>query len=174
MSRARLSVTGRVNAPAAAAYGVIADYRHGHPQIVPPRAFSDLIVEGGPGVGEGTQIRFTLELLGQKRVSRARVSEPEPGRVLMETELPPGSVVSTFTVDPVSATACDVTIATDLPTGGGMLGRVVGWMAVRLLTPLYHEEIARLERVARGESLDTGAPTVPAAAGSGARRSTTA
>ena len=173
MSRARLSVTGRVNAPAAAAYGVIADYRHGHPQIVPPRAFSDLVVEGGSGVGEGTQIRFTLKLLGQSRTSHARVSEPEPGRVLVETELPPGSVVSTFTVNPVSADACDVTIATDLPTGGGMLGRVVGWLAVRLLTPLYHEEIARLERVARGESSGTApAPSLPASGDAG-RRSTT-
>jgi hypothetical protein len=158
MSRAQLSVTGRVAAPAAAAYAVIADYREGHPRIVPPRAFSDLVVEGGPGVGAGTLIRFSLTLLGQKRVSRARVSEPEPGRVLVETELPPGSVVSTFTVNPVSPTSCDVTIATDLPTGEGLLGRVVGWMAVRLLTPLYHEEIARLDRVARGEMPDERTP----------------
>ena len=79
-----------VPAPAAAVYALLADYRDGHPSILPP-AFSDLTVLRG-GTGAGTVIRFALTLAGRKQVIEARVDEPEPGRVLSETYPERGAV----------------------------------------------------------------------------------
>ena len=52
------------------------------------------------GIGAGTVIRFQMSALGQKRTLRAEITEPEPGRVLVETYLDSNGAVTTFTVDP--------------------------------------------------------------------------
>ena len=64
----RVSAERTVPAPAAAVYALLADYRDGHPRILPP-AFSDLKVVRG-GAGAGTEIRFALRLGGRSKTSR--------------------------------------------------------------------------------------------------------
>src|ERR1700728_1331783 len=66
-------------------YSLIANYNDGHPRIL-PKQFSNLTVEQG-GVGAGTVIRFQMSVLGKKETLRAAITEPEPGRVLVETYL---------------------------------------------------------------------------------------
>ena len=66
-----VSAERTVPAPAAAVYALLADYRAGHPRILPP-AFSDLTVLQG-GTGAGTVIRFALRLAGRKQEVEARV-----------------------------------------------------------------------------------------------------
>jgi hypothetical protein len=78
-------------------YALIANYHDGHPRIV-PKQFSSLVVEQG-GIGAGTVIRFSMSVFGRKLTFRAAVSEPEPGRVLVETDLDANGAVTTFTVD---------------------------------------------------------------------------
>src|SRR6187399_1131146 len=75
-----------VAAPARIVYELIADYRTGHPSILPPEYFEDLQVEEG-GRGAGTRIRFTMKSFGTRRVSTSIVTEPEPGRLLVETDV---------------------------------------------------------------------------------------
>ena len=55
MARLHASAERTVPVPAAAVYALLADYRDGHPRILPP-AFSDLTVLRG-GTGAGTVIR---------------------------------------------------------------------------------------------------------------------
>lgn len=130
-------------------YLLIANYRDGHPRIL-PRQFSNLIVEQG-GVGAGTVIRFQMSLLGRKQTFRAAVTEPEPGRVLAETDLDTNGAVTTFTIDPGSAPAdSKVTISTALPVRSGFLGRIEKAMATMLLRPIYIKELENLARVATG------------------------
>ena len=143
-----VSETARVNAPAADVYRVIADYRVGHPRIVPPRYFGPLVVERG-GIGAGTEISFSMRVLGRERPVRGVVTEPEPGRVLVET-YPESDTVTTFTVDPAGAAAADVTIATALPTRRGLAGVLERAFVTRLLRRIYHEELERLGVVALG------------------------
>lgn len=57
-----------IPAPTDAAYALLADYRNGHPRILPP-AFTDLTVLRG-GTGAGTEIRFALERLIAPRLFR--------------------------------------------------------------------------------------------------------
>ena len=136
-------------APASVVYGLLADYRDGHPRILPRRWFGPLVVERG-GTGAGTQIRFTMRVLGRERPAWGVVSEPEPGRVLVES-YPDSGVVTRFTVVPAGAAAADVTIATELPTRRGVAGAIERALTTRLLQRIYRDELAQLaEVVGRG------------------------
>src|SRR5262249_53810952 len=112
MSTYRVTATRRIGAPAKIAYDIIADYRHGHTLIVPPKVFQNLQVKSG-GFGDGTKICFDVRAFGSTKTLNADITEPTPGRVLVETDLEAG-VITTFTVVPTSdGRGCDVTISTD-------------------------------------------------------------
>jgi hypothetical protein len=147
MPRHQVSAEAVINAPTGLAYAIIADYHDGHPQIIPRPPFVSLEVEQG-GTGAGTVIQFQMRILGRTRTFRAAITEPEPGRVLVETDLDMGAV-TTFTVVPVEdGRKSRVVIMTDIETRGGLLGRVERWLVTRLLQPVYRREIDRLEAVA--------------------------
>ena len=130
-------------------YSIIANYKDGHPRIV-PRQFSGMVVEEG-GVGAGTVIRFQMRVFGMKQTFRAAISEPEPGRVLVETDLDTNGAVTTFTVDPGTAPADSrVTISTLLPVRSGLLGLFEKKLSTFLLRPIYVQELVNLARVATG------------------------
>jgi len=130
-------------------YSLIANYNDGHPRIL-PKQFTSLVVEQG-GVGAGTVIRFQMSLLGRKQTFRAAITEPEPGRVLVETDLDANGAVTTFTVNPGGAPAdSHVTISTELPVRGGFLGKFERTAATFLLRPIYVRELENLARVATG------------------------
>ncbi len=130
-------------------YSLLANYHDGHPRIL-PKQFSRLVVEQG-GVGAGTTIRFQMSVLGKKQTLRAEITEPEPGRVLVETYLDSTQAVTTFTVDPSGAPADSrVTISTELPVRGGFLGKIERVMTTLMLRPIYRKELENLARVATG------------------------
>jgi hypothetical protein len=146
----RITAHATIDAPAARVYGIIADYRTGHPRIV-PREFSDLTVEEG-GVGAGTVIRFCFTTMGQTHAFRAVVTEPEPGRVLVEENVPPSPSPSgtVFTVEPVNDGRTHVTIDTTLTTRRrGIAGRIEGFLSQRILRSVYERELRLLRDVAR-------------------------
>lgn len=135
-----------VDAPPAVVYALIADYRHGHPRIVPPEYFQDIVVERG-GVGAGTVIHFQARFFGVTRTLRAEVTEPSPGSVLVETD-PGTGVRTTFTVEARDeGRAAHVSIATEFPARG-LRGRLEAMFARRLLPKVYALELENLARVA--------------------------
>ena len=148
MKTFRVSANGHVGAAASQVYAVIADYRRHHPHIVPPEYFEGVdVLEGG--VGAGTRTRVRMHVLGKKRTFEQVVTEPEPGRVIMETNAD-GSAVTTFTVEATGEKDSHVTIATDIPRQPGLHG-VLERLAVRLLFPrIYDKEIARLAEYVTG------------------------
>jgi uncharacterized protein YndB with AHSA1/START domain len=130
-------------------YSLLSNYLDGHSRIL-PKQFSGLVVEQG-GVGAGTVIRFQMRFLGKKQSFRATISEPEPGRRLVETYLDGNDAVTTFTIDPASAPAdCNVTISTELPVRSGFPGRIERTLSTLLLRPIYEKELENLARVATG------------------------
>ena len=130
-------------------YTLISNYNDGHPRIL-PKEFSSLVVEQG-GVGAGTIIRFQMSVFGKKQTFRAAITEPEPGRVLVETDLDANGAVTTFTINPGSAPAdSHVTISTVLPVRSGFLGKIERTMSTMLLRPIYIKELQNLARVATG------------------------
>ena len=143
MIRHRVTASARIAAAPKRIYEVLADYRHGHRQILPTR-FSDLTVERG-GFGAGTIIRFRLRVGGRRQTFRAAVTEPDPGRVLAETNLEGKVAVTTFTVTSEGAgEMSNVTIATEPPVRSGMLGAIERFLTTKALRPLYREELRRL------------------------------
>jgi hypothetical protein len=143
MPQHRVSATGRVPAPSAHVYAILADYRDRHPQILPRPPFTALVVEQG-GFGAGTVITLHSRLLGMRQTLRGVVTEPEPGRVLLES-YPERAMATTFTVVPLADDqAAEVTISTDLSVHAGLLGRCEAALVTRFLLPVYHRELRQL------------------------------
>jgi len=142
MPRLHASAERTVPAQAAAVYALLADYRDGHPRILPP-AFSDYTVLHG-GTGAGTVIRFALELAGRRQVTEARVDEPEPGRVLSEA-YPERGAVTRFTVDPVGDQS-QIRIETSWESSRGLTGLIERLILPRLFRTLFTEELELIER----------------------------
>jgi hypothetical protein len=128
-------------------YAIIADYHTGHPRILPKPHFVSLTVEKG-GVGAGTLISFQMRLMGRLQTFHAAITEPEPGRVLVETDTTAG-VVTTFTVDARdNGQHAQVTITTDIRVREGVSGAVQGWLITQLLRPIYVKELEQLAAIA--------------------------
>jgi len=130
------------------AWAIIADYRTGHPRILPPKYFSGLTVEAG-GVGAGTRVRFEMHAFGNHQILHAEITEPEPGRVLLETVVESGAA-TTFTIEPLAGgTQSRVTIRTEYAREG-ISGWIEALFAPRLLKTIYLEELELLSRCGPG------------------------
>ena len=141
MTLLHVSAERSISAPAAAVYDLLADYRVGHPSILPP-AFSDLEVVHG-GAGAGTEIRFAMTLGGRKQLVTASVDEPEPGRVLTET-YPDRGAITSFTVDPLGNQS-RVRIETSWEPPRGPAGLIERLILPRLFRKIYAEELDLIE-----------------------------
>lgn len=152
MARIHAETEAVVSASPDIVYEILADYREHHPQILPEAYFSDLQVEEG-GQGAGTTFRVRTHFLGVEQGYYMTVSEPEPGRVLAETDVDSG-LVTTFTVTPADDGAhARVRIATEWEASPGLAG-----VFERLFTPLvmrriYAKELQQLDEYARNRQL---------------------
>jgi hypothetical protein len=145
VARIAVSAEDTVEAPADTVYRYIADMREHHPRFLPP-AFSDFRVESG-GVGAGTILRYKLTAGGRTREYRTKIAEPEPGRVLIESDTG-SSAVTTFTVSP-QGPASLVLISGTWDGAGGIGGLFERIFAPRVLRAIYTDELKRLDAYAR-------------------------
>jgi uncharacterized protein YndB with AHSA1/START domain len=145
VSELRVVAERAVGAPADLVYRLIADYDRHHPRFL-PAAFSQFRVEEG-GVGAGTVHSFMMTTGGRARSFRMRVAEPEPGRVLTESD-ERTSMVTTWVVTP-EGPGCRVRVETRWQGAGGIGGFFERLFAPRVLRRLYAEELERLDRYAR-------------------------
>jgi hypothetical protein len=147
MGKIHVAEEGSVGAPAELTYQLIADDQH-HQQFLPD-SFSDFeILEGG--VGAGTLHRFKVNAGGRTREMLMRVAEPEPGRVLTESDQN-SSMITTFTVTP-AGDACTVRIETEWDGAGGIGGFFERTFAPRVMKRVYVDELGRLDRYARQQA----------------------
>ena len=147
MRKLTVEQEGAVGAPAQLVYRLIADDEH-HQRFL-PTGFSDFkVLEGG--IGAGTLHRFTVTAGGRSREYTMRVAEPEPGRVITETDQS-SSLVTSFTVAP-SGDTCRVLISTIWNGTGGVGGFFERFFAPRVLRRMYADELTRLDRYAREQA----------------------
>ncbi len=99
MSTIHVEVSDVIKARPEQVYAVLSDYRTGHPAILPKPYFTSLTVDEG-GQGAGTRIQVHMKVLGAERHYQFVIREPEPGRVLVESDEAAG-VTTTFTVEPL-------------------------------------------------------------------------
>jgi hypothetical protein len=148
MSKVHVSAERVLDAPADVVYQCIADYRQHHrPGGFLPPAFHDLHILRG-GVGAGTKWSLKVTLAGRTRTLVQEVTEPEPGRVLVEAN---DLDRTTYTVDPVGLNQCQVRFDTELDARG-LEGLMTRLFAKRLMLPLYLEELESLGRYAQAEA----------------------
>lgn len=147
MGVVRVEAEGAVAADAATVYGYLRDMTRHHPRFLPP-AFSDFRVESG-GVGEGTVTRFSVTAGGRTRSYRMQVSEPEPGRVLAESDTD-SSLQTRFTVTE-DGDHCRVRISTTWQGAGGIGGFFERLFAPTAMRRIYLDELRRLDAYARGQ-----------------------
>ena len=143
--RSSLPLQKTVNAPADTVFGYVRDMRQ-HPNFLPP-AFSDFQVESG-GMGPGTITRFTVTAGGRSRNYRMKVDEPEPGRIITESDTG-SSLVTKTTITPREGGVSHVEIATTWQGAGGIGGFFERTFAPRALRAIYEDELKRLDDYAR-------------------------
>lgn len=154
MKRQIASASRIIRAPAAAVYEIIADYRTTHPLILPKPYFLSLDVEEG-GYGAGTIVNFSMRLLGQTRAFRSLITEPEPGRLLLEMDLNSG-VTTRFDVVPFEdPDRTLVTISTELRNRPA----VEAFMAKLMLQRIYRRELHLLARLAEARAQTSASAT---------------
>lgn len=147
MGRITVKQEGTVGAPAELTYRLIADDEH-HRHFL-PEGFSNFeVLEGG--VGAGTLHRFTLTAGKRVREYVMRVDEPEPGRVITESD-GGSSLVTSFTVTP-DGDSCRVEIRTQWDGAGGIGGFFERTFAPKVMRRMYADELRRLDRYAREQA----------------------
>lgn len=150
MGQISAKVMGVLDARPEDVYATIADYHEGHPSILPKKSLYDLQVEQG-GQGAGTIIRFKARVLGVEQSFHHRVSEPEPGSVLVEQDIDSAqNVTTTFSVTSLEeGKKSQVEIRTTMNASSGLKG-LVERLVISLANPsIYRKELKLLEAVAR-------------------------
>ena len=133
-----------ITARAAELYAVVADYHAGHPAILPKPYFQELTVEKG-GVGAGTIVRASVKVMGRVFPVHHLVSEPEPGRVLQESDLDKPGEFTQFTFEPVNGGAqTRVTIATEFVPSPGLMGVMERLTKPGMARKMYQQELRNL------------------------------
>lgn len=138
MSKVKVTVSRKVQAPAKIVYNILADYDH-HRNILPPKFFTGLDVIKG-GVGEGTEFILHALSYGGKTQMRMAVTEPQPGMILRERDVNTG-LVTTFTVKPLGPSESEVTFSTVWNPKPGLAG-----MIDRYTTPFFMRLVYRQEQ----------------------------
>jgi hypothetical protein len=144
MDTVRVESSAVIDASPAEVYAIFADYRNAHPQILPKPYFGDLKVEQG-GIGAGTVFRTTVTVMGMSTNYHMAVTEPEPGRVLVEKDLDL-DLTTSFTVEPVEGgQKSRVTIATDWKPKPGIKGWIEKLSTPGVMRRIYEAELERVQ-----------------------------
>jgi len=145
-----------IDARAEDIYAVVADYRVGHAAILPKPYFTELTVEKG-GRGAGTILRGNVRLFGKDFPFHQLVSEPEPGRVIVETDIETGQV-SSFKFEPLGdGSRTRVTIASDFPPSKGVMGFLERFTKPSFVRMLYKKELHNLANYVRSKQVAVAA-----------------
>ncbi len=147
MAEIIVSATALVQAAPEVVYGIFTDYHDAHPRVLPRKAFGALVVERG-GTGAGTVFTVELRQGPRTKLLRMEVTEPQPGRVLMEKDVD-SDMVTTFTVEPADGGRDSRVTITTRWTRAGIAGLVERLVAPPLMRPVFLTEIRNVEQLAR-------------------------
>lgn len=143
MNTITIEYSAVINARPDIIWRVLTDYRHAHRAILPKPYFNDMVVEQG-GIGAGTVILTTMTIWGQHYSFHQLVSEPEPGRVLVETDMETGQY-SMFTLDALDAgQPTRVTITSVFPREAGIQGWLQSMLQPAITRHIYKKELQNL------------------------------
>jgi hypothetical protein len=131
-----------VKQPSNFVHHLFADFVNHHPKFLPP-SFINLNIESG-GYGAGTVYTFS----NRARAFRMLVTEPDPGRILIEHDQL-SNLETTFTFMP-EGEQTRITFETAWESASGLPGVLEAWFAPMLMRGLYRDELNRFEAYANG------------------------
>jgi uncharacterized protein YndB with AHSA1/START domain len=144
MTKVTASAERTINAPADKIYRYLADMQL-HARFLPAPSTT---TNSQGGVGAGRVVSFKIKFAGGVRELRMDVTEPEPGRTLVQTDSGNSGLVTTFTVTPHGDQAL-VNMASSFDGESGVAGFVERIIAPRRLHHIYVKELARIDAYAR-------------------------
>lgn len=124
-------------------WAMLVDYRAAHPETLPKPAFANLDVKEG-GSGAGTKFDLQMQVLGARRSLSMTVSEPEPGRILLEEDKDAG-VSTAFILDPVGD-SCALNIVTSTRTSPGFRGIVESLITPFVVRRVFRKQLRLIAR----------------------------
>ncbi len=134
-----------INARPKDVHAVIADYHVGHKAILPQPWFEEMVVEEG-GQGEGTIVRLRVNVWRQVRHYRQIVSEPEPGRILVEKDMH-SDQLTRFIFEPLNeGEQTRITIASQFPIEPGIMGLMQRLTQAPIARRMYRRELNNLAK----------------------------
>ncbi len=129
MSMLQVIASAIINASPEDIYAVFSDYEVAHNAILPKPYFEKMVVLAG-GQGAGTVVDVYMNVFGNKKTYHLTVTEPEPGRLLVETDYNTGERTH-FIMEPLpNGRQTKVTIDSKFSTSPGFAGKIE-----RLITP---------------------------------------
>lgn len=149
----RFSVSAFIQSAPKNVYDIIADYKNGHPKILPKPPFVSLVVEKG-GFGAGSVLKVQMKVAGKLQTFKTIVTEPEPGRVLLETN--DTGYITIFTVEPRDNDKNSyVTFTTEIPSNSKLSKKIEFFFSKMILPAVYKKELQMLAEVAAKTSKPT-------------------
>ena len=138
MSMLNIIASAVIDASPEDIYAVFSDYEVAHKAILPKPYFAEMVVLAG-GQGAGTVVDVYMDVFGSKKTYHLSVTEPEPGRLLVETDYKTGERTH-FIMEPLSDRKTKVTIDSKFATSPGFAGKME-----RLITPPVSRYIFKKE-----------------------------
>lgn len=124
-------------------YGILRDYAHGHPKILPREHFTSVSVLKG-GQGTGTVVKLTMRAFGSEVTNVMTVTEPEPGRLIVERDDDAG-VVTSFSLTPIEGSSkTSLRIATEWKAKPGIKGFIEGVLTPCVARMMYKKEFRKI------------------------------
>lgn len=155
MSQFTLEASKIIDARPEALYAVIADYHVGHPAIL-PRPFTGITVLRG-GYGAGTEVRADAQMMGMKMSYHMVITEPEPGRLLLEVDETNG-ITTQFIFEPLDGgKRTKVTFHTVMRLSPGFKGLMERLMNPPMMRKMYRQELENLAAYVNTHAIQTGA-----------------
>lgn len=149
MSKYEFSVSSLISAPPKVVYNIIADYKNGHPKILPKPPFVSLVVEEG-GFGAGSVLRVQMKVAGKLQTFKTVVTEPEPGRVLVESN--DTGYITTFIVEPRNdGKKSYVTFITEIRNDSKLSKKIEFFFSKMILPAVYKKELENLSKEASSQ-----------------------
>jgi len=148
MSKVIVEASDVIDARPEEIYAILSDYRVGHAAILPKPYFQEMLIEQG-GQGAGTILRLKMSVFGQESRYHQIVTEPEPGRLLVETDIETGQF-SSFTLEPLNGGAqTRVTIHSEFPGKPGLVGWMEKLMQPPIVRHIFKKELRNLAEYVR-------------------------
>jgi hypothetical protein len=125
-------------------HAIVRDYNVGHPAILPKEFFTKGLTVDKGGVGAGTVLHSSVTVMGREFPFRQIVSEPQLGRVIVETDLDTGQYTK-FIFEPLNdGQQTRVTIASEFPPTPGLMGVMERFTKAPIVRKMFTKELQNL------------------------------